>query len=61
MADNSAKMGTSMEAIQNAYNGFAKGQYTMLDNLKLGHGKLYCRSKSGLTVLLTGVHTLCMC
>jgi hypothetical protein len=61
MADNYAKMGTSMEAIQNAYNGFAKGQYTMLDNLKLGYGKLYCRSKSGLTVLLTGVHTLCMC
>lgn len=36
MADNSAKMGTSMEAIQNAYNGFAKQNYTMLDNLKLG-------------------------
>ena len=36
MADNSAKMGTSMEAIQNAYNGFAKSNYTMLDNLKLG-------------------------
>lgn len=38
MADNSAKMGTSMEAIQNAYNGFAKQNYTMLDNLKLGYG-----------------------
>lgn len=38
MADNSAKMGTSMEAIQNAYQGFAKQNYTMLDNLKLGYG-----------------------
>jgi len=36
MADNSNKMGTSMEAIQNAYSGFAKSNYTMLDNLKLG-------------------------
>jgi phage-related protein len=38
MADNANKMGTSMEAIQNAYNGFAKQNYTMLDNLKLGFG-----------------------
>ena len=38
MADNSNKMGTSMEAIQNAYAGFAKQNYTMLDNLKLGYG-----------------------
>lgn len=38
MADNSNKMGTSMEAIQNAYQGFAKSNYTMLDNLKLGYG-----------------------
>ena len=38
MADNSAKMGTSMEAIQNAYAGFSKQNYTMLDNLKLGYG-----------------------
>ena len=38
MADNANKMGTSMEAIQNAYQGFAKGNYTMLDNLKLGYG-----------------------
>lgn len=38
MADNSNKMGTSMESIQNAYQGFAKGNYTMLDNLKLGYG-----------------------
>ena len=36
MADNANKMGTSMEMIQNAYNGFAKQNYTMLDNLKLG-------------------------
>ena len=38
MADNSNKMGTSMELIQNAYQGFAKQNYTMLDNLKLGYG-----------------------
>ena len=38
MADNSAKMGTSIEDIQNAYQGFAKQNYTMLDNLKLGYG-----------------------
>ena len=38
MADNANKMGTDMESIQNAYQGFAKGNYTMLDNLKLGYG-----------------------
>lgn len=38
MADNSNKMGTSMESIQFAYQGFAKQNYTMLDNLKLGYG-----------------------
>lgn len=38
MADNANKMGTSMESIQNAYAGFAKQNYTMLDNLKLGYG-----------------------
>ena len=38
MADNAAKMGTSMESIQTAYAGFAKQNYTMLDNLKLGYG-----------------------
>lgn len=38
MADNAAKMGTPIENIQNAYQGFAKGNYTMLDNLKLGYG-----------------------
>jgi phage-related protein len=38
MADNAAKMGTDISSIQNAYQGFAKGNYTMLDNLKLGYG-----------------------
>lgn len=38
MSDNAAKMGTSMELIQNAYSGFSKQNYTMLDNLKLGFG-----------------------
>lgn len=37
MADNANKMGNSMESIQNAYQGFAKQNYTMLDNLKLGY------------------------
>ena len=38
MADNANKMGTSMDAIQSAYQGFAKQNFTMLDNLKLGYG-----------------------
>lgn len=38
MSDNANKMGTSIELIQNAYQGFAKQNYTMLDNLKLGYG-----------------------
>lgn len=38
MADNANKMGTDMGSIQNAYQGFAKQNYTMLDNLKLGYG-----------------------
>ncbi|HEM9602861.1 TPA: hypothetical protein VBN88_001211 [Streptococcus agalactiae] len=38
MSDNANKMGTSIELIQNAYQGFAKGNFTMLDNLKLGFG-----------------------
>ena len=38
MADNAAKMGTPLENLQNAYQGFAKQNYTMLDNLKLGYG-----------------------
>ena len=42
MSDNANKMGSSMESIQNAYQGFAKQNYTMLDNLKLGKIH-YCR------------------
>lgn len=38
MSDNANKMGTNMESIQDAYQGFAKQNYTMLDNLKLGYG-----------------------
>ena len=38
MSDNANTFGTDMASIQNAYQGFAKGQYTMLDNLKLGYG-----------------------
>lgn len=58
MSDNANKMGTSMEAIQNAYQGFAKQNYTMLDNLKLGYGG----TKSEMERLLqdaeklTGIH-----
>lgn len=43
MSDNANKMGTDMESIQNAYNGFAKQNYTMLDNLKLGR-PYHCRA-----------------
>ena len=38
MSDNANKMGTNIQSIQNAYQGFAKQNYTMLDNLKLGYG-----------------------
>ena len=38
MSDNVNKMGSTMESVQNAYNGFAKQNFTMLDNLKLGYG-----------------------
>ena len=38
MSDNANKMGTDIESLKNAYSGFAKGQYNMLDNLKLGYG-----------------------
>lgn len=38
MSDNANKMGSSMESIQNAYNGFAKQNFMMLDNLKIGYG-----------------------
>lgn len=48
MADNTAKMGTPLEEIQHAYQGFAKGQYYLLDNLRLG----YDGSKSGMESLL---------
>ena len=52
MADNSNKMGTSMESIQNAYQGFAKKNYTMLDNLKLGRKTIaeYKPSENGETL-----------
>ena len=49
MSDNSNKMGTSMENIQNAYSGFARGSYVMLDNLKLG----YSGTKEEMQRLLT--------
>lgn len=58
MADNANKMGTNMEDVQNAYQGFSKQNYTMLDNLKLGYGG----TKSEMERLLqeaeklTGVH-----
>lgn len=48
MADNVNKMGTSMEAVQNAYKGFSKGNFTMLDNLALG----FSGSKEGMQQLL---------
>ena len=48
MSDNSNKMGTAMSSIQDAYNGFAKQNYTMLDNLKLG----YCGKKTEMQRLL---------
>lgn len=58
MSDNANKFGTDIGSVQDAYQGFAKDNYTMLDNLKLGYGKLYCRIKSRLTIILMGVHTL---
>ena len=51
MADNMNKMGSSMESIQNAYQGFAKQNYTMLDNLKLGYGGTKDEWKGFLTML----------
>jgi phage-related protein len=54
MADNANKMGTSMEDIQNAYQGFSKQNYTMLDNLKLG----YSGTKSEMERLLQGAEKL---
>ena len=54
MADNSNKMGTSMESIQYAYQGFSKQNYTMLDNLKLG----YSGTKSEMERLLADAEKL---
>ena len=48
MSDNVNKMGTSMEAVQNAYRGFSRGNFTMLDNLALG----YAGTKEGMQQLL---------
>lgn len=48
MADNANKMGTDMEAIQNAYRGFSRGNFTMLDNLALG----FAGTKEGMQELL---------
>ena len=50
-------MGTDIGMIQDAYRGFSRDNYAMLDNLSLGYGKLHCRIKSRLTILLMGVHT----
>ena len=52
MSDNANKMGTSMESIQMAYQGFAKQNYTMLDNLKLGRNTIaeYKPSENGETL-----------
>lgn len=53
MGDNANKMGTNMEDIQNAYQGFAKQNYTMLDNLKLGRKSIaeYKPSENGETLI----------
>lgn len=58
MSDNANKMGTDMQDIQNAYQGFAKQNYTMLDNLKLGYGGTKTEMHRLLTDAqkLTGVH-----
>lgn len=58
MADNANKMGTPLENIQNAYAGFAKQNYTMLDNLKLGYGGTKSEMERLLSDAekLTGVH-----
>ncbi len=58
MADNMNKMGSSMESIQHAYQGFAKQNYTMLDNLKLGYGGTKTEMERLLADAekLTGVH-----
>lgn len=54
MSDNVNKMGTTMEAVQNAYRGFSRGNYTMLDNLALG----YSGTKEGMEELLADAEAL---
>lgn len=54
MSDNANKMGTDIASLQNAYAGFAKGNYTMLDNLKLG----FSGSKEGMQELITKANEL---
>lgn len=54
MSDNVNKMGTSMEGLQNAYRGFSRGNFTMLDNLALG----YAGTKEGMQQLLTKAEEL---
>ena len=54
MSDNANKMGTSMEMLENAYRGFARGNYTMLDNLQLG----YAGTKEGMEELLAAATEL---
>ena len=58
MADNANKMGTDMQDIQNAYQGFAKQNYTMLDNIKLGYGGTQAEMQRLLTDAekISGVH-----
>lgn len=58
MSDNANVFGTSMEDVQNAYKGFAKGNYTMLDNLKLGYGGTKTEMQRLLTDAekLSGIH-----
>lgn len=54
MADNANKLGTDMEAIQNAYRGFSRGNFTMLDNLALG----YAGTKEGMEQLLADAQAI---
>lgn len=54
MSDNVNKMGTTMEAVQNAYRGFSRGNFTMLDNLALG----FAGTKQGMQELLDKAHEL---
>ena len=54
MSDNMNKMGTSMESLQNAYRGFSRGNFTMLDNLSLG----FSGTKEGMQQLLDKAHEL---